>query len=147
MIKPIFEYNSIIWGDKRNSVQMDLLQILQNRAAKTILGRELHSSATQALKDLNWMPLVKKRIIDFCIFVYKCLHNLINHDFGFYSLSQVHYHNTRHKENVSFESVKTNWGLFKTVPHCSKDWNSLDLDTRNIDSLKSFRNKLFQIFS
>jgi hypothetical protein len=29
-IKPIFEYNNTAWGDKKNSVQMDLLQVLQN---------------------------------------------------------------------------------------------------------------------
>ena len=64
MIKPIFEYNSIVGGDKRNTVHMDTLQILQNRAAKIIFGRELRDSATQALKDLNWVTLVKKRTID-----------------------------------------------------------------------------------
>jgi hypothetical protein len=90
MIKPIFEYDSTVLGDKKNSVQMDLLPVLQNRAAKTFLGRDLHSSAIQALRELNWMPLAKKNTIDHCIFVYKCLNNLIvSHDFGFYSLSQV----------------------------------------------------------
>jgi hypothetical protein len=122
---------------------MDLLQVLQNRAAKPILGRDLHASATQALRKLNWMPLAKKRTIDRCIFVYKCLNNLIIHDFGFYSLSQVHSYNTRNKDNLSFQRVKTNWGLFRTVPHCSKYWNSLDLETRNIDNFKLFRKKLF----
>ena len=48
-----------------------------------ILGRDLRDSATQALKDLNWLTLVKKRTIDRCIFVYKCLNNLIEFDFGF----------------------------------------------------------------
>ena len=51
-------------GDERNTVHMDTLQILQNRAAKIILGRDLRDSATQALKDLNWLTLVKKRTID-----------------------------------------------------------------------------------
>ena len=53
MIKPIFEDNSIVWGDERNTVRMDTLQILQNRAAKIILGRDSRDSATQALKDLT----------------------------------------------------------------------------------------------
>ena len=78
MIKPIFEYNNILWGDKRNTVHMDTLQILLNRAAKIILGRDVRDSATQALKDLNWLTLVKKRTSDRCIFVYKCLNNLIS---------------------------------------------------------------------
>ena len=69
MMMPIFEHNSIVWGDKRNSVRMDFLQILQYRAAKTILGRDPFSSATQALKDLSWMTLAKKRTMDRCIFV------------------------------------------------------------------------------
>ena len=51
MMKPIFEHNSIVWGDKKNSVQMDFLQILQNRAAKTTLGRDPFSSTTQASKE------------------------------------------------------------------------------------------------
>ena len=83
MINPIFKYNSIVWGHKRNTVHMDTLQILQNRAAKIILGRDLRDSATQALKDLNWLTLVKKRTIDRCTFVYKCLNNLIKFDFDF----------------------------------------------------------------
>ena len=62
MINPIFEYNSIVWGDKRNTVHMDTLQILQNRAVKIILGRDLRDSATQALKDLNWLTLVKREL-------------------------------------------------------------------------------------
>ena len=95
MIKPIFEYNSIVWGDKRNSVQMDSLQILQNRAAKMFVGKDPFSSSTQALKDLSWMTMPMKRTLDRCIFVYKCLNKLINFDFGFYSLSQVHSYNTR----------------------------------------------------
>ena len=137
----------MVGGDKRNSVQMDFLQILQNRAAKMILGRDPFSSVTQALKDLNWMTLAKKRTMDRCIFVYKCLNNLINFDFGFYSLSQVHSYNTRYKDNLSFQSVKTNWGLFTTVPHCSKHWNSLDLETRNTSRFNLFKNRLYKTFS
>ena len=110
MIKPIFEYNSIVWGDKRNTVHMDTLQILQNRAAKIILGRDLRDSATQALKDLNWLTLVKKRTIDECIFVYICLNNLIEFDFG-------------------------------------KDWNTIDLETRNTDNLTAFKKSIVKIFS
>ena len=37
LILPLFDYGDIIWGDKNNSSLMDQLQILQNKAAKTIL--------------------------------------------------------------------------------------------------------------
>ena len=66
MIKPILEYNGIIWGDKGNTVLMETLQVLQNKAANTIFNRDLHSSATQALVDLNCVSLYKRRTIDRC---------------------------------------------------------------------------------
>jgi hypothetical protein len=37
LILPLFDYADIIWGDKNNTTLMDQLQILQNKAAKTIL--------------------------------------------------------------------------------------------------------------
>ncbi len=36
-ILPLFDYGDIMWGDKNNSSLMDQLQVLQNKAAKTIL--------------------------------------------------------------------------------------------------------------
>ena len=113
MIKPIFEYDSTVWIGKRNTVHMYTLQILQNRAAKIILGRDLRDSATQALKDLNWLTLVKKRTIDRCIFVYKCLNNLIEFDFGFKSFKNRDDYNTRNKQYLAFELSKTNWDFSK----------------------------------
>ncbi len=37
LILPLFDYGDIIWGDKNNSSLMNQLQVLQNKAAKTIL--------------------------------------------------------------------------------------------------------------
>ena len=53
IINPILEYNGIIWGDKENNLLVDSLHVFQKKAAKTILSRDLNSSATQALADLN----------------------------------------------------------------------------------------------
>jgi hypothetical protein len=39
------------------SLQRSELQILQNKAAKIILGRPLYSSATNALPALKWLNL------------------------------------------------------------------------------------------
>ena len=111
---------------------MYTLQILQNSAAKIILGRDLRDSATQALKDLNWLTLVKKRTIDRRIFVYKCLNNLIEFDFGFKSFKNRDDYNTRNKQYLAFELSKTNWDFFKTVPHCGKDWNTIDLEPETL---------------
>ena len=66
MVIPILEYASIVWGDKNNKVLMDSIQVLQNKAAKLVLDRAMHSSSTQALLDLNWMNLSTRRLMQRC---------------------------------------------------------------------------------
>ena len=49
LVLPIFDYADLVLGDKANVSLMKELQILQNKAAKLILDRSLHSSSTDAL--------------------------------------------------------------------------------------------------
>ena len=44
---------TLFGGDKDNTVLMNNLQLLQNKAAKTILDRPFHSSAADALEALG----------------------------------------------------------------------------------------------
>ena len=58
LVVPVFDYVSIIWGDKNNAVIMDHLQVLQNNAAGVILDLpHFNSSVSKALDQLNWKPL------------------------------------------------------------------------------------------
>ena len=50
LVLPIFDYADLVWGDKDNVSLMKESQILQNKAAKLIVDRPLHSSSTDALK-------------------------------------------------------------------------------------------------
>ena len=59
MVIPILEYASIVWGDKKNKVLMDSIQVLQNKAANLAVDRATHSSSTLALLDLNWVNLLR----------------------------------------------------------------------------------------
>ena len=52
LILLLFDYADIIWGDKNNLSLMDQLQILQNKAAKTILDVPYLSYSTEALDKL-----------------------------------------------------------------------------------------------
>ena len=44
LILPLFDYGDVIWGDKNNDTIMSELQILQNKAAKVLLGQPPRSS-------------------------------------------------------------------------------------------------------
>ena len=83
LVMPLFDYADLVWGDKHNVTLMTSLQVLQNKAAKIILDRPLYSSATHALATLKWVPLEKRRFQRRCIYVYKCLNGLVEHDMNF----------------------------------------------------------------
>ena len=51
LVLPLFDYGDLVWGDKDNIVLMESLQILQNKAAKTILNRNPLSSASDTLNN------------------------------------------------------------------------------------------------
>ena len=54
LILLMFDYADIVWGVKDNAVLMNTLQLLQNKAAKTMLDRPFHSSVADALEAPGW---------------------------------------------------------------------------------------------
>ena len=79
LILPVFDYADNVWGDKDNAVLMNNLPLLQNKAAKTILDRPFHSSATDALEALGWLTLEKRRLFHRWLYVYKCVNEISAH--------------------------------------------------------------------
>ena len=53
LILPILDYADIVWGDKDNITLMNMLQIVQNKAAKTILDLPMYASSTEALSQIK----------------------------------------------------------------------------------------------
>ena len=105
---PLFHYADLVWGDKHNVTLMTSLQVLQNKAAKVILDRLLYSSTTHALASLKWVPLEKNAFQRRCIYVYKCLNGLVEHDMIFIEQQEQHDYNTRTKLNFRLPSAKSN---------------------------------------
>ena len=65
-VRPLFDYGDTIWGDKGNATLMTELQLLQNKAAKIILSLTSFYSCTEALKELCWPTLFKRRLFHRC---------------------------------------------------------------------------------
>ena len=53
LVLPLFDYGDTIWGDKNNSILMNSLQVLENKAAKIILDQHLRSFSTKAWNNSN----------------------------------------------------------------------------------------------
>ena len=144
LVLPIFDYADLIWGDKGNDTLMAKLQILQNKEAKLILDRPWFSSATSALHELGWKPLSNRRFYHRCLYVFKCLNNLVDYDVNFLYNRDIHNHNTRVKNKLRLPRVKRNWGKYKVDYHAISDWNWLDEEITTSDSLNRFKSNFFK---
>ena len=117
------------------------LQILQNKAARIILDLDYRSSASSALKKLNWKDLKTRRIIN----------RLLQNNLFSYNFEITHHHdihaNTRSKCNIRKTAAKHKWGHWTTINFASNNWNELPQETRQAKDLQTFKTLLKQLIS
>ena len=68
LITPHYNYCDIVYDGCSQKAKKSL-QLNQNYAAKALLNRKKYSSATDALKSLNWVPLEHRRKIHLGVFI------------------------------------------------------------------------------
>ena len=151
MIFPILQYANIVWGDKNSVVLMNLIQTLQSRAAKLILDRPIYSSATDALKTLNWLDLKTRRSAQRCIFMFKLLDNQVETDSDAYCIirggaSNIHHCNTRKKDYFRTVRYKSNKSSLRSYNCFLSEWNSLSEGIRNLPTLQHFKRSIYNYF-
>ena len=120
---------------------MNDLQVLQNKAAKIILDRPFHRSATCALATLKWLNLEQRRFYHRCIYVYKCINGLTEHSMKLLTNTDIHNYYTRDNDKLRLPSVRRNWGKQRVCYQSVKNWNSLvslDKETRNAPKRTNF---------
>ena len=142
LILPLFDYGDIIWGDKNNTQLMNDLQVQQNKAAKLILDKPKYSSATEALEELEWKHLDHRRYLHRCVFIFRCLHKIIDFNFNFTQNNAIHRHNTRQRKNLHLPAPKTNWAKRKITYQAAFDFNLLSTEIRETESFLLFKKKL-----
>ena len=72
LITPIFNYADIIWGGC-NKNHGKRLQVTQNFAARSILGKSKYDSGKAALRELKLLNLEQRRVIHESVFAHKAL--------------------------------------------------------------------------
>ena len=70
LVLPLLDYADMIWGDKDSMTLISDQQILKNKAAKAILSWPVYTSASNALKTLQWEPLSSRRKYYRALFTY-----------------------------------------------------------------------------
>ena len=118
---------------------MNNLQVLKNKGAKLVLAKSLYSSATDALNQLGWLNSKQRRHFNRCLYVYKCVNEITSHKLELLRNSDVHRFSTHCKYDLRLPSVKRNRGKQRICYHAFKDWNALDSDLKNSDTIYQFR--------
>ena len=113
---------------------MAKVQLLQNKAVKLILNKAKHSSATEAINELDWLVLSERRRQHRLSFVFKCMYRLIDWNFNFTHLREIHPYNIRHKDNVSIPKSRSQWGQQRLTYQAIQEWNVLPVSIRNSNS-------------
>jgi len=121
---------------------MSELQVLQNNAAKVLLGLPIRSSSTQALKSLDFKPLVLRRFFHRCTAIHKCLIGSTDFHFSFIRNQAVHSHNMRQLNNLRLSLPCTNWDEQMFIYQAAKNWNSLLRELKDTRVLSIFKAKL-----
>ena len=142
LVLPLFDYGDTIWGDKNNSVLMNSLQVLENKAAKIILNQHPRYSSTEALRELKWTTLTTRRHNHRYMFTFKCMNGLIDFDFDLTKNEDIHEHYTRHRRDLHLPRTKTNKGKQRPTYQASIDFNNLERELKNATSLHNFKKLL-----
>ena len=124
LIVPIFNYADIIWGGCTKT-QARRLQVSQNFAARSILGKSKYDSGKEALKELKLLNLEQRRVVHESVFAHKGLNgNLpISIQNKYYKyLSKL---NTRKNKYKKLNIPQHNLAKFKKSPiyRTISSWN------------------------
>ncbi len=142
--EPHFSYCCSVWGSCGAS-KLDVLQKLQNKAARIVTNSPFDASAAPLLQRLGW-PSVQKLINkETGSMVYKSLNSLAPQYLSdlFVRLSEVHPRELRNsKTNLAIPMLRTGNGQKSFAYRGASLWNSLDLDTKMAPSINAFKSKI-----
>ena len=142
LVTPHFSYGDIIWGNC-GAANRNKLQLAQNYAPKSMLGMSKFSSATQALKKLELLPLAEKRNINIAVHVKKALAGTSPVNINQLYVNQLSKENSRAAARGDLNYPNHKLQQYQEGPLYSsiKTWNSIPAELRAND-LTSFKRKL-----
>ena len=140
------DYSNALFADLP-STTLKPAQLVQNHAAKVILGLRKFDSATEALKQLHWLPIRQRCIFKLLLLVYKSLHNQAP---SYLSDLLVKRQSTRTTRSSSEDDTKLIEPFTARSTFASnsfsvagpRHWNSLPASVRQSPSVDVFRRRL-----
>lgn len=143
IIAPNFEYcNTIVLNYSQSSVTM--LQKLQNRAMRIILGVNRYTEISKMLDTLGYMSINQRLVYNCCILIHKMRSNLTPTYLSdrIQNNSKEHGYNTRNKTLIKIRHTNTHTGE-RSITYRGYTWyNDLPNDIREEDRMPIFKRRL-----
>lgn len=138
-------YCSTVWANTSQS-NVKKLQLVQNFAARIVLGLRKYDHISDGIRSLNWLTVKDRLLLNDAVMVYKCLNNLVPKYLAniFVSRSQIHTRATRSCNLLHIPLCRLSYGQRSFTYRGCKLWNSICNDLKAADSVKCFRRRLAQ---
>ena len=140
LISPIFNYVDIIYGGCTQKNKQKL-QVTQNFAVRSILGRKKYESAKSCFKELNLLNLEQRRVVHEAVFVHKSLSDKTTTSIKNKYLKFKPKLNTRRAQNHKLNIPQHNASKFRKSPifRTIQSWNK-STDCLGFGQIKKHKN-------
>ena len=136
-------YCSSVWSNTSKE-NVKKLQLVQNFAARIVVGLRKYDHVTPALKELKWLNITDQLYFRDAVLVFKSLHHLTPYYLSekFKRNSEMHSRVTRNVNDLHLPLCRLVTGQRTFSFRGAKMWNSLPPEIKSEQSLKSFKHKL-----
>lgn len=143
-IRPTLEYGDVIWDNCTQHEKQELEKI-QTEAARIATGTTKLISISALYDETKWETLDTRRSKHKLVLFYKMFNNISPAYLSSLvppSVSSLSTYNLRNDQNLQTIDSRTSYYYTSFLPSTVRDWNNLSLDTRNSDSINSFKRSL-----
>lgn len=143
LIKPVFEYCCLVWGNTRNNQMLRILRV-QKCCSRLILDASFHDNSAQMFKKLQWMPIgdvihMKKLCMMLKIVNAECPHYFTSYRTY---VKNTHAYNIRASfhDHLAVPKCRSNTGLLTFHASATYLWNRLTTNLKLLQMKATFRN-------
>lgn len=146
LVLSIINYCITIWGGT-NKTFLHIVQKLQNFAAKIVIGgMGKYDHVTPIMKELKWLTIENKYVLEKCTTVYKAVNGLYPEWYLKFSTVRENTSTITRQENKLFvPRNRTDTGARTTTICGAKLWNNLPHPIINSGSLQKFKSNLTKL--
>ena len=140
-IRPLLEYGDVIW-DNCTQYEKNELDKIQNEAARITTGTTKLVSLDNLYKEVGWQTLHRRRQDHKITLFYKMFNQLIPVYLSPLIPQQVNaisHHKLRNSNDI--HTIRSNTSLYHNsfLPSTLRQWNSLPVEVRQLNTLSSFK--------